>query len=172
MADIQDNELRDFLSWYKWHFRKTHTYAATNADRQRLALLARQAGLPLWMSEVGAGGRGIDGNLALAQKLFDDMRYLQPEAWTDWQVVEEFNDQWCTITGNFANQTFHRVKNYYVRQQCSRFILQGYHIVASNSDQSLAAVNAGGDTLVLVVLNTGTRTSVHRVDLSCFTHLS
>ena len=145
----------------------THTYSVTNADRKRLAQLTQKAGIPLWMSEVGAGGSGIGGNLALAQKLFDDIRYLQPEAWIDWQVMEEDNDQWCTVTGNFANQTFSRNKNYYIRQQCSRFIPTGYDIIASDCDQSLTAMNANKDTLVLVVLNEGTK-AIHRVDLSQF----
>ena len=145
----------------------THTYSVTNADRKRLAHLTQEAGIPLWMSEVGAGGSGIGGNLALAQKLFDDMRYLQPVAWIDWQVMEEWNDQWCTVTGQFVDQTFSRNKNYYVRQQCSRFIPGGYDIITSDCDQSLAAMNATRDTLVLVVLNEGTK-AIHRIDLSRF----
>ena len=145
----------------------THTYSGSNVDRARLAQLAHQSGKPLWMSETGSGGSGISGNLALAQRLLDDMRYLQPEAWIDWQYMEEGNDQWCTVRGSFANQTYQRVKNYYVRQQCSRFILRGYDIVTSPCPQSLAAVSADRDTLVLVALNEGAQT-VHRVDLSLF----
>ncbi len=148
----------------------THTYQASNADRARLALLVHQAQMPLWMSETGSGGNGIGGNLALAQRLIDDMRYIQPEAWIDWQYMEEANDQWCTIQGSFANQTFKKVKNYYVRQQCTRFIRHGYDIIASPCPQSLAAVNAQRDTLVLVVLNEGAK-AVHRIDLSLFSTL-
>jgi hypothetical protein len=122
------------------------------------------------MSETGSGGNGIGGNLALAQRLIDDMRYIQPEAWIDWQYMEEANDQWCTIQGSFANQTFKKVKNYYVRQQCTRFIRHGYDIIASPCPQSLAAVNAQRDTLVLVVLNEGAK-AVHRIDLSLFSTL-
>ena len=143
----------------------THTYQASNADRARLALLAHQAEMPLWMSETGSGGNGIGGNLSLAQRLIDDMRYIQPEAWIDWQYMEEANDQWCTIRGSFTNQTYSKVKNYYVRQQCSRFIRRGHDIVTSLCPQSLAAVNASRDTLVLVVLNEGAKT-VHNIDLS------
>lgn len=145
----------------------THTYQASNADRARLALLAHEAKMPLWMSETGSGGNGIGGNLALAQRLIDDMRYIQPEAWIDWQYMEEANDQWCTIRGSFADQTYQKVKNYYVRQQCTRFIRRGYDIVTSLCAQSLAAVNAERDTLVLVLLNEGAKT-VHCVDLSLF----
>ena len=122
------------------------------------------------MSETGSGGSGIGGNLSLAQRLIDDMRYIQPEAWIDWQYMEEANDQWCTIQGNFANQTYKKVKNYYVRQQCTRFIRHGYDIIASPCPQSLAAVSANRDTLVIVLLNEGAK-NVHDIDLSLFTEL-
>jgi O-glycosyl hydrolase len=148
----------------------THTYSGSNADRVHMAFLAHQDNMPLWMSEVGAGGNGIGGNLSLTQKLFDDMRYLQPETWIDWQYMEEANDQWCTIRGSFSQQTYSRVKNFYVRQQCSRFIKSGYNIVASLNDQSLAALNETQDTLVLVLLNEGSL-AYHCVDLSQFAGL-
>ena len=148
----------------------THTYSGSNADRARLAFLAHQEKIPLWMSETGQGGIGIGGNLCVAQRLFDDMRYIQPEAWIDWQYMEEANDQWCTIRGSFADQTYAKVKNYYVRQQCTRFIKHGYDIITSPCPKSLAAVNASRDTLVLVVLNEGAK-AVHHIDLSLFTDL-
>ena len=148
----------------------THTYSGDNADRVHMAFLAHQDKMPLWMSEVGAGGNGIGGNLSLTQKLFDDMRYLQPETWIDWQYMEEANDQWCTIRGSFSQQTYSKVKNFYVRQQCSRFIKRGYNIVASLNDQSLAAMNEAQDTLVLVLLNEGSL-AYHRVDLKQFAAL-
>ena len=145
----------------------THTYSGSNVDRARFAQLVHQTGKDLWMSETGSGGNGIGGNLAMTQRLFDDMRYIQPEAWIDWQYMEEANDQWCTIRGSFANQTYSKVKNFYVRQQCSRFIKHGYDIVTSLCPQSLAAVNAARDTLVIVALNEGAA-GAHVIDLSLF----
>lgn len=145
----------------------THTYSGSNVDRARFCQLAHQTGKDLWMSETGAGGNGIGGNLSMAQRLIDDMRYIQPEAWIDWQYMEEANDQWCTIRGSFANQTYQKVKNFYVRQQCSRFIKQGFDIITSLSPQSLAAVNEARDTLVLIALNEGTA-GAHVIDLSLF----
>jgi len=168
VSGFQEYEKAGILSMVgQWN---THTYSGSNADRTKLAMLAHEADMPLWMSETGSGGSGIGGNLALAQRLIDDMRYLQPEAWIDWQYMEEANDQWCTIRGSFANQTYQKVKNYYVRQQCSRFIGRGYDIIASPCRNSLAAVNAARDTLVLVVLNEGAK-AVHRIDLSLFGQL-
>ena len=146
----------------------THTYGGSNEEKVRYGELARKTGKHLWMSETGAGGIGIAGNLRLAQRLIDDMRYIQPEAWIDWQYMEEANDQWCVIRGSFANQTYAKVKNFYVRQQCSRFIKQGYDIIASGCDQSLAALSANRDTLVIVVLNEGIAAKTHMIDLSRF----
>ena len=148
----------------------THTYSGSNVDRARFSQLAHETGKDLWMSETGSGGNGIGGNLAMTQRLIDDMRYIQPDAWIDWQYMEEANDQWCTIRGSFADQTYYKVKNYYVRQQCSRFIKRGYDIVASPCPQSLAAMNADRDTLVLVALNEGSACT-HYVDLSLFYEL-
>ena len=148
----------------------THTYSGNNVDRARFSQLAHETGKDLWMSETGSGGNGIGGNLSMTQRLFDDMRYIQPDAWIDWQYMEEANDQWCTIRGSFANQTYNKVKNYYVRQQCSRFIKHGYDIIASPCPQSLAAINATRDTLVVVALNEGS-SATHHIDLSLFQEL-
>ncbi len=145
----------------------THTYSATNVDRARFCQLAHQTGKGLWMSETGSGGNGIAGNLSLAQRLIDDMRYIQPDAWIDWQFIEENNDQWCLVRGNFKQQTYQKVKNYYVRQQFTRFIQPGYDIITSLCPQSLAAVNAARDTLVLVAVNEG-NAKTHTIDLSLF----
>ena len=146
----------------------THTYGGTDDERSRLSSLVGEAGKPLWMSETGSGGQGIEGNLRMAQRLFDDVRLLRPRAWFDWQYMEERSDQWCTIQGNFRDQTFRRVKNYYVRQQCTRFIRPGYDILRTDSPQLLAAASAARDTLVLVLLG-GDSTSSHSIDLAFLT---
>lgn len=139
-----------------------HTYTATNAAREELGALAHNSGVRLWMSETGLGGRGITGNLQLMQRLMDDERLLMPQAWVDWQYVEEFGDQWCTVLGNFRHQTYERVKSYYVHQQVMRFILPGYTFVCSDHANTLAAVSPKGDRLVLVAINLRHRTAVHR----------
>lgn len=146
----------------------THTYHVSDSARIAMRELAAQHGIHLWQSEVGDGGFGIDGNLKLAQKLIDDMRMMQPAAWIDWQYVEEDNDQWCFVRSNFAQATYARVKNFYVRQQFSRFFTQGCRFLATESKSSLAATTADGRTLVLALLNTKRATSTHVIDLSAF----
>lgn len=143
----------------------THTYYATNGLRTQLNSLVHGAGKRLWMSETGAGGDGIKGNLDMTHRLFDDVRYLECESWHDWQYIEEWNDQWCMVKADFAGQSYQRVKNYYVRQHVTRFIKPGYRFVATSDDNTLAAVNADRDTLVLVAINTGSVRKMHECRL-------
>ncbi len=139
----------------------THTYSASIPNRAQIGSLAREAGKQLWMSEVGSGGSGISGNLSLMQKLMDDVRYIMPTAWFDWQYVEEGGDQWCTVRGNFSSQTYERVKSYYVHQHITKFIRVGYTFVTSLNEQTLAALSPDRDELVLVALNNASVPSRH-----------
>lgn len=130
-----------------------HTYHATNEERSELSKKVAEKGMTLWMSETGSGGKGIAGNLSLMQRLFDDMRYLKPITWCDWQYVEEKGDQWCLVNGNFATQEYRKVTSFYVRQQVTKFIKQGYSILDVDADNVLAAVSPSNDEIVVVVLN-------------------
>ena len=146
----------------------THTYEANDEARAQMYALCKQRGMHLWMSEVGAGGQGLDGNLALAEKLIHDMRIMRPSAWLDWQYMEDNNDQWCLVQGDFygGTQEFHRVKNYYVRQQFSRFLQEGSRFVESGEEHTLAAVNARGDRLTIVTVNRSEHDKVLCIDLT------
>lgn len=146
----------------------THSYEANDEARAQLYTLCKEHGMHLWMSEVGAGGKGLDGNLALAERLIRDMRLMRPSAWIDWQYVEDNNDQWCLVQGDFygGSQEFHRVKNYYVRQHFSRFLREGSHFVESGDEHTLAALAPQDNSLVVVTVNRGDSDKVVRIDLS------
>lgn len=163
LAYIHDGTVLDLVG--QWN---THTYSANNQARANLRALSTAHHKTLWMSEVGAGGSGIGGNLNLAQKLMDDIRYIRPEAWVDWQYVEEGNDQWCMVKGNFSAQSYQRVKNYYVRQQFSRYIPAGSRFLAVPNDQMLAALNSKGDSLMVVIINNSSIKVAHKIDLTLF----
>lgn len=153
----------------------THTYSADNTSRSELQTLCREAGIPLWMTEVGDGGRGISGNLKMAQKLIDDMRYMAPAVWTDWQYMEEDNDQWCLLQGNFAEQTFRKIKNYHVRRHFSKYIKEGYTLLKTTDEHTLAAQHTSDDghlTIVLVTANPSFHESPHCADLSAYPSIS
>lgn len=130
-----------------------HTYSATADERRALHRLTSERGIRLWQSESGDGGRGLSGNLKMLQRMFDDLRDLQPVAWCDWQYVEEGNDQWCLVRGDFRGQRFERIPNYYVRQQVTRFIGQGYTMLRTSDPHTLAALSPEADRLVIVALH-------------------
>lgn len=134
----------------------THTYSGTNPERIEAYHLTKSIGKPFWQSETGPSGNkntSIETNLFLAQKLFDDMRYMKPQAWLDWQLMEEKNDVWCLMRCNFNTQEYKIVKNFYVRMQITRFFKQGYTLIETDNDEVLAAINPGKTEMVVAVIN-------------------
>lgn len=136
----------------------THSYDTSTTPQtcSQFNSLVREAGKRLWMSESGplsTYSDGYKGCLEMVKRMFDDVRYLECESWHDWQYIEEWDERWCLVKASFGNQTYERVKNYYLRQQVTRFIKPGYHFIASPNENTLAAVSQHGDTIVLVALN-------------------
>jgi O-glycosyl hydrolase len=144
----------------------THTYSGSSMDRANLSSLTSRLGIRLWMSEKGSGGNGFSGNLGLAQTMMCDLNYLLPRCWIDWQYVG--GDQWGTISSGSTEGTYVRNKNYYVRQQVTRFVRQGYSLITTPCEQLLAAVSSHRDSLVLVVLNNSQHIKSYRFDLSAY----
>lgn len=134
-----------------------HSYIGNDADRQELFRLTQEnGGLRLWMSESGNGGRGLQGNLQMAQRLICDMRILRPVAWVDWQYVEEKGDQWSLVESAWSQPRFRVHKNYWVRYQFSHFIRPGYTFLKTDNAHLLAAISPEEQRLVIVILNADT----------------
>ncbi len=150
----------------------THTYSGSDKERKEVLNLVRQTGKPFWQSEtgpMGMSGSAFEINLQLAKLLFRDMNIMKPDAWLDWQMMEEGNDTWCQFRGSFSEETYHVVKNYYVRMQVTRFFKQGYRILSS-SDQSnvLMAISPNNDEVVLALVNNSGAEKAFNIDLSSF----
>ena len=148
----------------------THTYDGTNDQRTTLKNAVASGGKKLWMSETGpSDGSGITSNVGLAKKMFDDLRYLQPVVWCDWQAVEA-NDEWCLIHCSGDNNgyltPFWRNKNFFVRHQITSNIKVGYSIITTNNDNVLAAVNPEGTEVVACVVNNSDSPTSYTLDLS------
>jgi O-glycosyl hydrolase len=151
----------------------THTYTGTNAERIELRELVKQSGKEFWQSETGPQGlprraRGLENNLLLAQKMFYDLNLMQPEAWLDWQLMEENNDVWGLIKCNFKTEEYEIVKNLYVRMQITRFIKQGYTIVETNNESTLAAINPEKTQLVVAMNNSTETQESFKLNLDSF----
>lgn len=155
----------------------THTYVADRLSRTQTAALARAYSLRNWMSEVCFGTEDIAGDVATAiQSMVDDLRYLQPVAWVEWQYVEgpagEKNQHgWGIVASDLydGRQQYTRQKRYYFDKQLMTAFRPGCRFITSLNDQSVAALNPAGDELTLVVLNTTNQPQKHWVDLSAFT---
>jgi O-glycosyl hydrolase len=149
----------------------THTYSGTNPERIEAYQLTKSIGKPFWQSETGPSGKSktsFGSNLGLAQKLFNDMRYMKPQAWLDWQLMEETNEVWCLMRCNFNSQEYKIVKNFYVRMQITRFFKQGYLIVETGNDEAFAAINQGKTELVVSLLNYSEEAKHVNLNLNAF----
>lgn len=147
----------------------THTYIADNKNRAKISFLCKEENKRLWMSEVGGGSQGLKGNLKIAQKLIDDMRYIMPSAWIDWQYIEEGNDQWCLVNcSSFSKGDYKKVKNFFVRSHFSRFIKEGYRLISTLDNHTLAARNKEGDRIVIVSINTKEIPVQHTVQIPMY----
>jgi O-glycosyl hydrolase len=136
----------------------THTYSGTNEERREVHQLVMATGKEFWQSETGPGGwkeraSGLKNNLLLTKKMFNDLNLMQPQAWLDWQLMEESNDTWCLIRCNFQTQTYDMVKNLYVRMQITKFIKQGYTLVVTGNESALVAINEENTKLVVALNN-------------------
>ena len=159
-------EAKDIISMIgQWN---VHTYAGSNKERMKLQNLISENNIRFWMSESGNGGKGINGNLKMAQRMINDLTYMKPSAWVDWQYVEEGNDQWCMLKGDFEKQNYEIMKNFYVRMHITRFIKQGYTIISTDHDNVLAALCPQNKELVIVALNNDKNNFRLNLDLSEF----
>lgn len=133
-----------------------HTYKVDNAAREEALRLSREIGVDFWQSETGpqdVAGRNFENNLGLAQRLIDDMNIMQPQAWLDWQIMEEHNNTWCLIRGSFEKESYKLIKNLYVRQQVTKYIKAGYVIIDSDNQHTLAAISPDKQEIVIVYVN-------------------
>lgn len=144
----------------------THTYSFTNSARSQFGIMGRSTGCRVWQSESGSGGTGLEGNLKMAQRMFGDINYIMPSAWIDWQYHEEQGDQWCLVNCLYTQEdNLARLKNYYVRQNVTRYFLQGYSFVPVTNEKALAAINPARDTLVVSLINNSDKEEVHSIRL-------
>lgn len=152
-----------------------HTYEADRRSRTQVASLGRAYGRRVWMSEVCYGSYDLAGDLQAMRNIFDDIRYILPEAWVEWQFLDSFGGEnnehgWGCIGANFydGSQYYKRLKRYYLYKQVMTAIRPGDRLLTSLSELSLASINPEGNKLTLVVMNPGATATRHWVDLSAF----
>ena len=155
------NTYKDHGEVFNWIGQiNTHTYSGNNQQRVAVRKWIDSLQKPFWQSETGPSGgnykSALENNLNLVQKMFNDLRIMKPDAWLDWQLMEEHNATWCQMKSDFKAEDFQIVKNLYVRMQVTRFIKQGYQIIDTDRKDVLAAISPNGEELVSVLLNKDT----------------
>jgi O-glycosyl hydrolase len=151
----------------------THTYNGSNAERKELFELVTSTGKEFWQSETGPQGlprraAGLENNLLLAQKMFDDLKIMKPQAWLDWQLMEENNDVWGLIRCDFKTENYELIKNLFVRMQITRFFQQGYTFIETNNESVLAAVDPENSEIVIAVNNPENMSQDFSLNLNAF----
>lgn len=149
----------------------THSYDGNMSDRVNLRNYCKRKDIPLVMSETGNGGEGMDGQLALSEIMFNDLHYMQPTVWCDWQYMGG-DIHWCLVTMTGKNDkginTYKQNKNFYFHRQVTHFIKSGYTMLAMPDDKVVAAISPKRDTLVCVFLNRTYSDVTYKVDLGGF----
>lgn len=149
----------------------THSYSGTNTNRANFAALAHGVGKKVWQSETGPLDLNLNDayaeELAITKRLFDDVRYMDCDAWIDWQYVEDWSEQWSMVVApDFSQNNYNRTKNYYVREQVTRNISPGFRFISTDDDNTLAAIDPVNNRMIFVILNQAATEAKHEFSLS------
>ncbi|MEU9593308.1 glycoside hydrolase [Streptomyces sp. NPDC048193] len=172
-----------------------HTYGT--GQRTTVRDLAKAAGKPLWMSEVGGDwGDGQDfedmrPGLGLAQQIVDDLRELEPRAWVFWQPVEDYDNMkpggesakggnWgsiqipfsCTARDTLETCPIRTNTKFDTARNFTHFIKPGDRLIRTDDTSSAAAVTRDGKGASLVHVNRTTEARTVTIDLSKFRQVS
>lgn len=172
-----------------------HTYGT--GQRTTVRDLAKAAGKPLWMSEVGGDwGDGQDfedmrPGLGLAQQIVDDLRELEPRAWVFWQPVEDYDNMkpggesakggnWgsiqlpfgCTAEDTLETCPIRTNTKFDTARNFTHFIKPGDRLIGTDDTSSAAAVGRDGESASLVHVNRTTEARAVTLDLSKFGEVS
>ncbi|MEV4313713.1 glycoside hydrolase [Actinocrispum sp. NPDC049592] len=167
-----------------------HTYGTSN--RQIPRDIAKGAGKPLWMSEVGGSWldrqdfTSMDPGLGLAAQVTDDLRLLEPSAWVSWQPIEDYNNMkpggesalgmnWgeiqipfdCPPNATLRTCPIRTNTKYNTMRNFTHYIKPGDRLIGVNDTASTAAMR-GEDLATVVHTNASTSAQNVVLDLSGF----
>ena len=167
----------------------THSYSGSGREFLRNQTLLR--GKNLWMSEVdggdtlGSNAGEMGAGLWLAQRIIDDLNGLMPSAWILWQVIDSHISRdgylgrqdsgmvntaggyWGTAVADHDREELILTMKYYAFGQFTRFIRPGSRLIGMKGS-AVAALDATGETLTVIVLNAKETEQTAWLDLSAF----
>lgn len=155
----------------------THSYSVGDYNHTRNAVL--EAGKPLYMTEVdgdGSIGGEKSGNMGpalwFANKINEDIRGLEPNAWVMWQAAAmaydgEHKDSgyWNILSINKETSEINKTKKYYAYKQFTKFIRPGDTLVKTDYSNIVSAINEEDGKVVFVITNTDSAKKVYDFNL-------
>ncbi|MGM9550942.1 MAG: glycoside hydrolase [Clostridia bacterium] len=173
IANVYTKEAIDTLSRIN-----THSYSVGSYDHLKNA--AKSAGKKLYMTEVdgdGTVGGKESGNMGPAlwfsNKITEDLRGLEPNAWVMWQAAAMAYDgahkdsgYWNICSFDKEKNTVNKTKKYYAYMQYTKFIRPGDTLIKTDYNNIVSAVNEKTDKVVFVVTNADTADKVYNFDVA------
>ncbi len=155
----------------------THSYSVGDYNHTRNAVL--EAKKPLYMTEVDGDGSigGEDSGsmgpaLWFANKINEDIRGLEPNAWVMWQAAAlsyegEHKDSgyWNIMSIDKETSELHLPKKYYAYKQFTKFIRPGDTLVKTDYSNIISAVNEEDGKVVFVITNTDSEDRAYDLSL-------
>lgn len=155
----------------------THSYSVGDYNHTRNAVL--EANKPLYMTEVdgdGSIGGEASGNMGpalwFANKINEDLRGLEPDAWIMWQAVAmaydgEHKDSgyWNIMSVDGETGELNKPKKYYAYKQFTKFIRPGDTLVKTDYSNIVSAINEEEGKVCFVITNTDSSKKVYDFSL-------
>jgi len=156
----------------------THTYSGSIAEKDQLYKnITVNTGKPIWQSETGPLNvipisSWWDTHYLMAKRKIEDLRHLRCEVWCDWQLVS-ISDAWGLYSLQstpYSNPTpsYSPTRGFYCRKQVNYFIKQGYTIVSTDNENTVAALSPDKKNVVFVIVNYSQNSVNYQLDLTRF----
>ena len=155
-----------------------HSYSVGNYDDLKNAAI--EANKPLYMTEVdgdGSIGGEASGSMGpalwLSNKINEDLRGLEPNAWVLWQAAAmaydgEHKDSgyWNILSIDKETSELHLPKKYYAYKQFTSFIRPGDTLVKTDYSNIVSAINEEEGKVVFVITNTDSCEKEYKLDVT------
>lgn len=190
--DTYSQESKDSIAQLSVHSYRGSQYPAIRD-------IGKATGKNVWQSEVdGSFGTGysttdIQNGIGFSQRIIDDMRELEPDAWIAWQAVEDLRGQrdlentgwgaiYVDLDCNAEEQSLRRIAADLEDTQCyietnakynamrnfTHFIRPGDRFIPTSDLNTTAALDGDGVGADAVHVNNGTEAKTIVLDLSRF----
>lgn len=170
LTNVYTQEAIDTLARVNVHSYQVGSY-------EGLKEITKKLGKKLYMTEVdGDGSAGEDAKsmgpaLWFSQKITDDLRGLEANAWVMWQAIgmaypnsHRDSGYWNICQYDPETKSVDKFKKYYAFMHYTKFIRQGDTLVKANLSNVLSAVNEEEGKAVFVITNSTGKDRIYNIN--------